>query len=307
MTTALISHPACRRHDMGPAHPERPQRLDVITDMLMTLRVLDLLAHHDAPRATRAQLLRAHTPGYLDWLEAIVPETGYRDIDLDTRMTPKTLEAARRAAGAVVLATDKVLDGDAANAFCPVRPPGHHATADRAMGFCFYNNVAVGVAHALEVRGLERVAIVDFDVHHGNGTDAIFEHDDRVRFCSLFQNGLFPLTDWSEPQRGGVYVPLDGGAGGEPMRRALEAAWLPALDAFRPQMVFVSAGFDAHVDDDISDLAFSDADYQWLTEFVLDVAARHAGGRLVSVLEGGYELASLARCAGTHARQLSRL
>jgi acetoin utilization deacetylase AcuC-like enzyme len=167
--------------------------------------------------------------------------------------------------------------------------------------------VAVGAAHALELRELERVAVIDFDVHHGNGTDAILEHDERVLFCSLFQSGLFPLTDWSEPHRGGVYVPLQGGAGGEAMREAVAAAWLPALDAFRPQMVFVSAGFDAHADDDISDLAFSDADFQWLTETVLDVARRHAGGRLVSVLEGGYELPSLARCAGNHVKLLSGL
>jgi acetoin utilization deacetylase AcuC-like enzyme len=307
MTTALISHPSCRRHDMGPAHPERPQRLDVITDMLMTLRLLDLLAHHDAPRATRAQLLRTHTPGYLDWLEAIVPETGYRDIDLDTRMTPKTPEAALRAAGAAVLATDLVLDDEVENAFCPVRPPGHHATANKAMGFCFFNNVAVAAAHALAVREVERVAIIDFDVHHGNGTDEIFEHDDRVLFCSLFQTGLFPLTDWSEPHRGGVYVPLAGGDGGEAMRAAVERTWRPALDAFQPRMVFVSAGFDAHVDDDISELAFSDADFQWLTEFVLDIARRHADGRLVSVLEGGYDLPSLARCAGNHVKLLSGL
>jgi acetoin utilization deacetylase AcuC-like enzyme len=292
---------------MGPAHPERPQRLDVINDMLMTLRLLDLLAHHDAPRATRAQLLRVHTPGYLDWLASIVPETGYRDIDLDTRMTPKTPEAARRAAGSVVLASDLVLDGQVRNAFCPVRPPGHHATADRAMGFCFFNNVAIGVAHALEVRELERVAIIDFDVHHGNGTDAIFEHDDRVLFCSLFQTGLFPLTDWSEPEHGGQYVPLPPGADGADMRRAVERTWRPALDAFRPQMVFVSAGFDAHVDDDISDLAFTDADFHWLSEFVLDIARRHAADRLVSVLEGGYDLPSLARCAGNHVKLLSGL
>jgi acetoin utilization deacetylase AcuC-like enzyme len=307
MTTALITHPSCRRHDMGPAHPERPQRLDVITDMLMTLRLLDLLAHHDAPRATRAQLLRTHTPGYLDWLEAIVPESGYRDIDLDTRMTPKTPEAALRAAGSAILATELVLEGEVGNAFCPVRPPGHHATADQAMGFCFFNNVAVAAAHALAIGELDRVAIIDFDVHHGNGTDEIFEHDDRVLFCSLFQTGLFPLTDWSEPHRGGVYVPLEAGAGGAAMREAVANAWRPALDAFRPQMVFVSAGFDAHVDDDISELAFSDSDYQWLTEFVLDIARRHANGRLVSVLEGGYELQSLARCAGGHVKLLSGL
>jgi acetoin utilization deacetylase AcuC-like enzyme len=292
---------------MGPAHPERPQRLDVITDMLMTLRLLDLLAHHDAPRASRAQLLRVHTPDYLDWLEAIVPESGYRDIDLDTRMTPKTPEAALRAAGAAVLATDLVVDGEVENAFCPVRPPGHHASAARAMGFCFFNNVAIAAAHALEVRELERVAIIDFDVHHGNGTDDIFEHDDRVLFCSLFQTGLFPLTDWSEPRQGGVYIPLEGGAGGETMRRAVEESWGPALDAFRPEMVFVSAGFDAHVDDDISELAFSDADYHWLTQFVLNIARSHANGRLVSLLEGGYELQSLARCAGGHVKLLSGL
>jgi acetoin utilization deacetylase AcuC-like enzyme len=307
MTTALITDPACRRHDMGPAHPESPRRLDVITDMLMTLRVLDMLSHFEAPAVTREQLLRVHTPGYLDWLEGIVPETGYRDIDLDTRLTPKTLPAARKAAGAAVLATDLVLAGKFENAFCQVRPPGHHATADRAMGFCFYNNVAVGAAHALEEHGLERVAIIDFDVHHGNGTDAIFDNDERVLFCSLFQEGLFPLVDGQTICRNGVYVSLPSGSGGDEMRSAIEKSWLPALQSFRPQMIFVSAGFDAHSMDDMSDLAFSDADFQWFTELVTDAAREHCSGRLVSILEGGYDLDSLARCVAAHVKSLSRL
>lgn len=307
MTTALISHPECRRHDMGPAHPERPKRLDVITDMLMTLRMLDMLSHFDAPLATREQLLRVHESGYLDWLEGIVPETGHCAIDLDTLLTPKTLRAALRAAGAAVCATDLVAQGRFQNAFCPVRPPGHHATAGQAMGFCFFNNVAVGVAHALQAHGLDRVAILDFDVHHGNGTDAIFDRDQRVLFCSLYEEGIFPLVDGQSHEENGIYVALPAGSGGEQMRQVVEQAWRPALDEFKPQMLFLSAGFDAHVQDDMSSLAFSDSDYQWFTDLALEVAAQHAAGRLVSVLEGGYDLDSLARCVAAHVRTLARL
>jgi len=307
MTTALISHPACRRHEMGPAHPECPQRLDVITDMLMTLRVLDMLTHFDAPAVTREQLLRVHDSGYLEYLDGILPENDYIDIDLDTRMNPKTLRAARYAAGSVVMATDVVIRGQVTNAFCSIRPPGHHATSGTAMGFCFYNNVAVGAAHAIAEYGLERIAIIDFDVHHGNGTDEIFTGNEKVKVFSLYQQGLFPFTGSEGATGDGVYIPLPGGSGGIEMRAAVESTWLPALDAFRPEMIFVSAGFDAHLQDEMSDVHFSDADFNWLTEKCLDAARTHAGGRLVSALEGGYDLDSLARCTASHIKQLAAL
>lgn len=292
---------------MGSAHPECFQRLDVITDMLMTLRVLDMLSHLEAPRATRKQLLRVHEAGYLDFLKRILPENDYITIDLDTRMNPKTLQAASRAAGSVVLAVDQVMSGAFSNAFCGVRPPGHHATSDSAMGFCFYNNVAVGAAHAVEAHGLERVAIIDFDVHHGNGTDDIFHGNEHVKLFSLYETGLFPMERGEHASGDGVYIELPGGSGGAEMREAVERTWIPALDEFAPQFVFVSAGFDAHLQDEMSDLHWSDADYQWLTELCLEVARKHASGRLVSVLEGGYDLDSLGRCAATHIKQLANL
>lgn len=292
---------------MGAAHPESPRRLDVITDMLMTLRVLDLLSHFEPPRVTREQLLRVHDAGYLDDLERIVPEKGYRHIDLDTSMNPKTLMAARFAAGAGVLAVDLVMKGQVKNAFCNVRPPGHHATADEAMGFCFLNNVAVAAAHALAVHGVRRVAIIDFDVHHANGTKAIFDSDDRVRLFSLYEQDLYPLEKGEHPEGNGVFTGLPAGSGSAELRAAVDGQWRAGLDAFRPELVLVSAGFDAHVQDDMSGLRLTDGDYGWLTAFCLDIAGRHAGGRLVSTLEGGYDLPSLGRCAAQHIRDLAGL
>lgn len=292
---------------MGPAHPECPQRIDVITDMLMTLRVLDMLQHVEAPAVTRDQLLRVHSADYLDYLERILPENGYEKIDMDTLMNPKTLKAAGYAAGSVVMGVDLVMSGQVKNAFCSVRPPGHHATADTAMGFCFYNNVAVGAAHAAAEHGLERIAIIDFDVHHGNGTDEIFRGHQRVMLFSLFEQGLYPLDGGKKTEGDGHYIALPGGSGGAEMRQAVEEHWIPALDEFRPELVMVSAGFDAHLQDEISDLHFSDADFQWMTQRCLDVAEKHAESRLVSVLEGGYDLDSLARCAAAHIKQLANL
>ena len=307
MSTVFITHPACRRHQMGPDHPECPQRLDVITDMLMTLRVLDLLAHSEPPAVSREELLRVHDARYLDRLERILPEKGYATIDLDTRMCPLTLKAARYAAGSVVQAVNQVMAGGAKNAFCAARPPGHHATRDAAMGFCFYNNVAIGAAHAIAEYDVERVAIVDFDVHHGNGTDEIFKDDERVKLFSLYETDLFPLERGEEPEGSGIYIPLAAGSGSEALRAAVEETWLPALNAFEPQLLMISAGFDAHVQDDMSSLAFTDADFHWLSRVCLDIAERHAGGRLVSVLEGGYDLESLARCAAQHVKLLANL
>jgi acetoin utilization deacetylase AcuC-like enzyme len=292
---------------MGDLHPECPARLDAITDYLLSLRLLDLLAQYDAPLVTREQLLRVHSASYLDWLQQRLPDSGYFDIDLDTRMNPKTLVAAHRAAGAAVLAVDLVATGRNENAFCNIRPPGHHATSTTAMGFCFFNNVAVATAHALAEYPFERVAILDFDVHHGNGTDVIFENDPRVLVCSLFQRDLYPFSGELAHAGTGINVKLPAGSGGEEMRKPVEQTWLPALADFRPEMVFVSAGFDAHASDEMSDLVFSDADYRWLTELIFGVAAAHAGGRIVSVLEGGYDLHSLARCAATHVKILAGL
>jgi len=307
MATALISHPDCRLHDTGPHHPERPQRLDAIFDALLASGVLDVLVQYDAPEVSREQLSRVHEAAYLDWLESLVPGEGLLAIDADTPIGPHTLPAARRAAGAAVLATDLVLGGRVANAFCNVRPPGHHALPGRAMGFCYYNNVAIGVAHALAAHGLQRVAVVDFDVHHGNGTDLIFADDARVLVCSVFEAGLYPFGDHQSHSGSGVQVPLPPGSGGEAMRQAVSETLLPALADFAPQMVFVSAGFDGHVDDPISDLCFTDADYAWLTREVLAMAQEQAGGRLVSTLEGGYTLDALARCASAHVRLLCGL
>ena len=292
---------------MGPAHPECPQRIDVITDMLMTLRVLDMLQHFEAPAVTREQLLRVHSADYLDYLERILPEKGYEKIDMDTLMNPKTLKAAEFAAGSVVMGVDLVMSGRVKNAFCSVRPPGHHATTDTAMGFCFYNNVAVGAAHAAAEHGLERIAIIDFDVHHGNGTDEIFRGHQQVKLFSLFEQGLYPLDGGKKTAGGGHYIALPGGSGGAEMRQAVQEHWIPALNEFRPELVLVSAGFDAHLQDEISDLHFSDADFQWMTQRCLDVAEEHAEGRLVSALEGGYDLDSLARCAAAHIKQLANL
>jgi acetoin utilization deacetylase AcuC-like enzyme len=288
-------------------HPESRRRIDVITDRLLSLRLLDLLAQHDAPEATREQLLRVHEGSYLDWLEKMVPDYGIINLDLDTRLSPKTLDAALRAAGAAVLGTELVMTGRVINAFCNVRPPGHHATAEKAMGFCFFNNVAVAAAHALTEYDLERVAILDIDVHHGNGTDVIFENDPRVLVCSLFQQNLYPFSGGQPHRAAGIDVPLPVGSSGDTMRDGVRKAWVPALEAFQPEMIFVSAGFDAHAADEISDLMFSDSDFHWLSSLVRTMAEQHAEGRLVSVLEGGYDLDSLARCAAAHVRVLAGL
>ena len=237
----------------------------------------------------------------------MLPESGYARLDPDTVISPDSLKAARRAAGAAVAAVDLIISGEMESVFCGVRPPGHHAERDRAMGFCLYNNIAVGAAHALERHGLERVAIVDFDVHHGNGTEDIFKDDNRVLFCSTFQHPFFPFTPLLEDAPNRVCVPLDASAKSAEFRAAVSEQWLPALERFQPEMVLVSAGFDAHVDDDMSYVSLTDADFRWVTEKIVEVAAQSASGRIVSVLEGGYELNSLARCAEMHVRVLMGL
>ena len=294
-------------HDMGSHHPECPARMAAIEDHLLATGLLLHLVDVEAPPATREQLLRVHDPDYVDAIEASVPERGLIHLDPDTAMNPHSYHAALRAAGAVIKATDMVMGGEVENAFCNVRPPGHHAGRARAMGFCFFNNVAVGAAHALEKHALERVAIVDFDVHHGNGTEDIFRDDPRVMMVSTFQHPFYPYSGVEGRSERMVNIPLAAYSSGIQFREAVENFWVPALDRFQPQMVFVSAGFDAHRDDDMASLSLVEADYAWVTERLVVYADRFCGGRIVSTLEGGYALDALARSVAVHIRVLGKL
>jgi acetoin utilization deacetylase AcuC-like enzyme len=302
---AYITHSDCLRHEMGPGHPECPQRMEIINDRLLMLGLLDGLEQRDAPLATDEQLERVHTRAHLDAVTAASPAAGYAMIDADTSMNAHSLLAARRAAGAAVLATDLVLGGDAPTAFCNVRPPGHHATRESAMGFCLFNNVAVGMRHALDHHGLGRVALVDFDVHHGNGSEDVFAGDDRVLMCGSFQRALYPYSGDPPLAANMINVPLEPYSTGDAMRSAVEQHWLPALEAFRPQLLFISAGFDAHREDELATLGWVESDYAWVTERLMEVAARHCQGRVVSCLEGGYALEALARSVATHVKILA--
>ena len=309
MSTAFFTHPECRLHDMGPGHPECPQRLDAITDHLRATGLDMALAFHDAPEASLEQLERAHSANYVlqlrDLMQRVEAAGKPRALDPDTLAAPGTWRAALRAAGAAVAATDEVLAGRAANAFCAVRPPGHHATRDETMGFCFFNNVAVAARHALDVHGLERVAIIDFDVHHGNGTEDIIAGDERVLMCSFFQHPLYPYSGAVPKGTNMVNVPVAPYTRGPEIRQTIEQSWLPALEAFRPQMIFISAGFDAHREDELGQLGLVEDDYAWMTRQLKAVADRHAQGRIVSCLEGGYALSALGRSVVAHLRVLA--
>ena len=309
MSTLFYSHSDCRQHDMGPGHPECPQRLDAISDHLLATGLDIALQHMDAPMATIEQLQRAHSAGYVmqlkDLLEQVRDSGQPKALDPDTLACPGTWHAALRAAGAAVAATDEVVAGRARNAFCAVRPPGHHATRDETMGFCFFNNVAVAARHALDAHGLQRVAIVDFDVHHGNGTEDIIAGDERIVMCSFFQHPLYPYSGAVPKGTNMINVPIAPYTRGPELRETIEAMWMPRLDEFRPQMLFVSAGFDAHREDDLGQLGLVEADYEWITRRLVDVAARHAQGRIVSCLEGGYALSALGRSVAAHLRVLA--
>jgi acetoin utilization deacetylase AcuC-like enzyme len=300
----VYTHPACLDHDPGPGHPESPARLKAVLGALRALPTNTFDEHH-AQLVERALVERVHEAALVQRLYALAPAQGYAAIDADTRMSPGSLEAARRAAGAVVQAVDAVLDGLCRRAFCAVRPPGHHATRAEAMGFCLFNNIAVGTQRAL-ARGLKRVAVVDFDVHHGNGTQDIFWDEPRVLFCSTHQAPLYPGTG-AESERGGRgrvrNLPLHAGADS----LAFRAAWrelLREIDGFQPQLILVSAGFDAHRLDPLAGLNLGAMDFQWITAELVALAERHAGGRLVSSLEGGYSLSALAECAVAHVEAL---
>jgi len=307
MATAFVTHPDCLKHEMGAYHPERPERLTAIEDQLIASGVGQYLVRYDAPLASDEELARVHPIEYVRAIRDAAPEQGTVHLDPDTAMNPHSLRAALRAAGAAVLATDLVMRGEADSAFCSVRPPGHHACRARPMGFCIFNNVAVAARHARHAHGVERTAIIDFDVHHGNGTEDIFQGDPHVLMASTFQHPFYPYSGTDGPAGNMFNVPLPAGAGSRQFREAVVENWLPALDAFKPQLVLFSAGFDAHAEDDMAMLRFSDADYAWVTQQVKAVAERHAGGRMVSMLEGGYALSALGRSVVQHVRVMAGL
>ncbi|RZI44071.1 histone deacetylase family protein [Herbaspirillum sp. HC18] len=304
MLPAYISHPDCDKHEMGSLHPECPERIAAIRDHLLVKGLLEFMQPYDAPMATEEQLSRAHAVRHVHEVAAKTPESGYAQIDPDTWMNPHSYQAALRSAGAAVMATDLVLKGEAPVAFCNVRPPGHHAEQAASGGFCFFNNVAVGIRHALDVHGLERVALVDFDVHHGNGSEDILCNDSRVLMCSTYEMNLYPFCGDEPRGPNMVNIGLMPRSGSDAFREAVDWGWLPALDAFRPQMIFISAGFDAHREDDMGNLGLVEADYEWVTRKVMEIAQRHAQGRVVSCLEGGYVLSPLARSVAAHVKVL---
>jgi len=290
---------------MGPWHPECPARLQAIEDQLIASRIDTLIGREEAPLAREEDLARVHTQAHIDFVKETAPSVGRAEIDPDTLMSPGSYHAALRAAGATVAATDAVIAGTYDNAFCSVRPPGHHAEPARAMGFCFFNNIAIAARHALEVHGLERVAIIDFDVHHGNGTEAAFSGDPRVLMCSFFQHPFYPYSGADNHAANMVNLPMPARTKGMAVREAVDMMWLPRLDEFKPQMIFVSAGFDAHREDDLGNMGLVEEDYAWLTEQIRAVAKRHAQGRIVSTLEGGYNLSALGRSVVAHVRALA--
>lgn len=304
MLAAYITHSDCYKHEMGEDHPESPERLAAINDQLLGHGMLDLMQSFDAPLANEEQLARAHSSLHVHEMAAMSPKEGYVSVDPDTRMNPFTYLAALRSAGAVVMATDLVISGRSSAAFCSIRPPGHHAEKNKAMGFCFFNNIAVGIRHALDFHGIKRVALIDFDVHHGNGSEDIFAGDDRVLMCSIFENDLYPFSGTQAKGSNMVNVGLPPYSRGDKMREAVEQFWLPALDEFKPELIYISAGFDAHREDEMGRMGLVESDYEWITQQLMKIANRHAKGRIVSSLEGGYALSSLARSVTAHVKVL---
>ena len=312
--TGYFTHADCWKHEMGAGHPECPERLDAIENRLLVSGVGDALHRREAPEAPIADIELAHgrmyvaalrglTDGLREEIDAGGPS--HAQIDPDTSLNVHTWDAALRAAGAAIAATDAVMAGEMDNAFCSVRPPGHHACKDKAMGFCFFNNVAIAARYALERHGLKRVAIVDFDVHHGNGTEDIVADDQRILMVSFFQHPFYPEGGARSNASNLVNVPVPAYTKGEQVRDLIDAHWLPRLDAYKPEMVFISAGFDAHRADDMGQMGLVEADYAWITQRIMELAQRHAKGRVVSCLEGGYNLDALAFSVESHIRVLA--
>ena len=302
MKTALLHHPVCIKHEARSGHPERPERLIVLEQQLHASPVMDRITEIEAPMASLQQIERVHTQAYISMIESTAPAPGEPlvQLDPDTAMNEYSLEATKRGAGAACEAARMVHNGEALHAFCAVRPCGHHATRDRAMGFCIYNGIAVGAACALEELGLDRVAILDFDVHHGNGTEDIFEDEPRVLFCSSFQHPYYPYSSPISDRANIIKSPLAAGSGGAEFRLVVTEDWMPALESFQPQMIFISAGFDAHKDDPLAQLCFSQDDYVWFTEQIVEFSNRVCPGQIVSYLEGGYDLSATASSAIAH-------
>ena len=308
MTTLIFTHHDCFAHDTGPGHPEAPERLAVVWQVLDRPEFRDL-ERRSAPEADVEQLSRVHERSYVDAVLAAVPTDGYQRLDGDTLLSPGSRGAILRAAGSVCAAVDAVLTGEATNAFCAVRPCGHHAEPARAMGFCVFNNIAVGAEHARKVHGLTRVAVVDFDVHHGNGTQAMFADDPDLFFASTHQSPLYPGTgnSWERGVDGNILnLPLEPYSGSVEFRQAVERAILPALEAFQPELLLISAGFDAHKRDPLAQLGFTAEDFEWVTRKLVDLADRVCGGRVVSALEGGYDATGLAEGCAAHLTALMR-
>lgn len=306
MSLVIIGHYKCALHNMGDEHPEQPKRLSAINDQLISSGLEYVVQQRDAGPISIEHLYRVHDKTYIDDLYALTPGQDDNNIwlDSDTLMTEHTLTSAEYAAGAAVDAVDLLMQDKASKVFCAVRPPGHHAERDKAMGFCVFNNVAIAAAYALEHYQLQRVAIVDFDVHHGNGTEHIFAGDERVLFCSSFQHPFYPFSGNDTHCNNILNMPLDAGCGGEAFRQKVTEQWLPKLDEFKPELILVSAGFDAHREDDLGQLRFTEADYSWITTELKQLADKHCHGRILSTLEGGYALSALARSVVAHLKAL---
>ncbi|MBL1140690.1 MAG: histone deacetylase family protein [Proteobacteria bacterium] len=304
MTIAFITHHDCLYHEIDEEHPEASARLDAINDQIIASGIDIALEYVEPPLATNEQLTRVHDKNYIESIFRQAPETGRVDLDSDTSMNPHSLNAALRSAGAVIEAVDSIQSGKMSRAFCCVRPPGHHAEKSNAMGFCIFNNVAVGAAHALESYGMQRVAIVDFDVHHGNGTEDIFQEESRILFCSSFQHPFYPFTDLENHAENIIKIPLDAGSKGAEFRQNMEQFCLPQLEKFKPELIFISAGFDAHREDDMSHVSLVEEDYIWITSKLAEVANKYAQGKIISVLEGGYSLSALGRSVVAHIKAM---
>ncbi len=315
MTTAIFTHPDCKLHEMGAWHPESPERLRAIEDQLIASRIGSFLDYREAPLAAVADLERVHSAEAIALVRDNLPTpdgeySGYYPLDGDTSINQHSWKAALRAAGAAIAATDAVIGGELANAFCAIRPPGHHARPSEPMGFCLFNNVAIAARHALAVHGLQRVAIVDFDVHHGNGTEEAFFNEPRVLMVNFFQHPFYPYSglrqEWENPQHM-VNVPVLAYSKGDVVRELVTQKWLPALHAHKPEMIFISAGFDAHREDDLGQMGLVEADFAWITEQIMSVAKLYAQGRIVSCLEGGYNMSALGRSVVAHVKALAGL
>ena len=306
MTTGYITHPDFLKHEMGSHHPECPERIQAINDQLVRSRIDGYLTHIEPPLATEDQLELIHTADHIAYVKDCAPQAGYFMLDGDTIMNPFSWNAALRAAGAAIAGVDAVMKGEVENVFCAVRPPGHHAEPHRSMGFCIFDNVAIAAEYAIQQYGLERVAIIDFDVHHGNGTEAAFSDDPRILMCSFFQHPFYPYSGL-DPAPNMVNMPMPASTKGDVVRAMIEKAWLPRLRDFQPQLIIISAGFDAHREDDLGQMGLVEDDYAWITKKLKEVAKDYAQGRIVSCLEGGYNLSALGRSVVAHVKALADL